>query len=454
MKKISYEDNSLFPPVSNYFKIQTDSVSDSILLPISGALYPIHVDFVKNMQLSRDDNTNLLQISLDSKTPENNFGEIFVKEIILRSKSNKNFELVVKRTKEIKKKLLRKKVTETGKQLNSNEALILTKNQEKVPKINNLKIRPSLGGKRSSIGFIEAHKNGFLFSLNSAKSKPSRIEILYKNVKHAFFQPAANTASVLLHLHLEEPLLLSRKTKDIQFYIDVVESSQNIEKNMKGDQEAIREEQRERFYKKKLNKIFAHFAKSVTKICSNVESGVEKLTFDVPCEELKFIGVPDRSTVNIYPTANCLVSIEEYPPFVLPLSDVEIAHFERVQFQIKHFDVVFIMKDLKSYKRIDAIPIKHLSQIRRFLRDANIIYFTGSINLDWEKILKEINSDLKEFWEKGGWRFLDDAENADKSSSGEESALEGESFNPSDENYSKESYSDEESDDIEESEED
>ena len=56
-------------------------------------------------------------------------------------------------------------------------------------------------------------------------------DIIFKNIKHAFYQPASerHSLSVLLHFNLKHEILWGKKkTKDIQFFVDVVEASQDL----------------------------------------------------------------------------------------------------------------------------------------------------------------------------------------------------------------------------------
>lgn len=68
------------------------------------------------------------------------------------------------------------------------------------------------------------------------------------------------------------------------------------------------------------------------------------LEFEVPFRELGFHGVPYRETVLLQPTSACLVSLTAWPPFTVTLEDIQLVHFERVQFSLKNFDMVFIFK--------------------------------------------------------------------------------------------------------------
>jgi len=52
----------------------------------------------------------------------------------------------------------------------------------KRPTLDNIKVRPVLSG-RKTLGVLEAHKNGFRY----LSVKNEKLELLYKNVKHAFY---------------------------------------------------------------------------------------------------------------------------------------------------------------------------------------------------------------------------------------------------------------------------
>jgi len=70
-----------------------------------------------------------------------------------------------------------------------------------------------------------------------------------------------------------------------------------------------------------------------------------KFEFDIPYRELGFYGSPNKANVFLMPTTNCLVCLTEKPFFVLTLNDIEIAHFERVMYSLRNFDLSFIFKD-------------------------------------------------------------------------------------------------------------
>jgi nucleosome binding factor SPN SPT16 subunit len=96
------------------------------------------------------------------------------------------------------------------------------------------------------------------------------------------------------------------------------------------DRDGLREEQEERQRKKKWNERFRDFVKQVEDTVSKYDP-TSAFEFDIPYRDLMFQGTPNKSSVQILPTLNCLVALEDNPPFVLTLDDVEVANFERVQ---------------------------------------------------------------------------------------------------------------------------
>ena len=57
------------------------------------------------------------------------------------------------------------------------------------------------------------------------------------------------------------------------------------------------------------------------------------------------------------------------PPFVVALDQVQLVHFERVSFQLKNFDMCFIMKDYhKKVAMINSIPMSQLDPVKDWLK--------------------------------------------------------------------------------------
>ena len=109
-------------------------------------------------------------------------------------------------------------------------------------------------------------------------------------------------------------------------------------------------------------------------------------------------------TVDLLPSTNALVSLTEWPAFVISLDDIELAHFERVTSNMRSFDVVFVLKDYsKPVVTISAIPAGHLDQVQKWLDSCDVRYTDGNAKLLWNDIMKHITTDPDGFFADGGW---------------------------------------------------
>ena len=98
----------------------------------------------------------------------------------------------------------------------------------------------------------------------------------------------------------------------------------------------------------------------------------------------------------------------DHPVFVITLDEVELVHFERIQFHMKNFDMVFVFKDYNhKVSMITAIPMKSLDSIKEWLNSCDIKYTEGIQSLNWTKIMKTIVDDPEGFFDGGGWSFLE-----------------------------------------------
>jgi len=171
-----------------------------------------------------------------------------------------------------------------------------------------------------------------------------------------------------------------------------------------------------------IDKILLHSVSPIS--CFSVISDISLL--------YSFHGVPFRSTVLLQPTTNCLVSLSDQPAFITTLDEVELVHFERVQFHMRNFDMVFVFKDYKKkVASITAIPMTQLDPIKEWLNSCDIKYTEGLQNLNWAKIMKTINDDPEGFFSNGGWSFLDP--DSDNEGDGDSDSDEEEEYCPSSE---------------------
>jgi nucleosome binding factor SPN SPT16 subunit len=290
--------------------------------------------------------------------------------------------------------------------------------------MDNVFIRPAMEGKRVP-GKVEIHQNGLRYQ--SPLNTQHRVDVLFSNVKHLFFQPCQHELIVIIHVHLKDPILIGKKkTKDVQFYreatdIQFDETGNRKRKYRYGDEEEFEAEQEERRRRAELDKQFQAFAGKIADAGKN-----DNVDVDIPFRELGFNGVPFRSNVFCQPSTDCLVQLTEPPFMVITLDDIEIAHLERVQFGLKNFDMVFVFKDFhRAPYHINTIPVESLENVKEWLDSVNIPFSEGPLNLNWPTIMKTVTADSHAFFVDGGWSFLateSDEEDADEES--EESAFE------------------------------
>lgn len=297
-------------------------------------------------------------------------------------------------------------------------------------------------GKRVA-GKVEIHQNGirYLSPLNTQH----RVDVLFSNVKHLFFQPCAHELIVIIHIHLKDPIIVGnkKKTKDVQFYreatdIQFDETGNRKRKYRYGDEDEFEAEQEERRRRAELDRLFQGFAQKIA------EAGrTEGIEVDMPIRDLGFNGVPFRSNVFVQPTTDCLIQVVEPPFMVITIEDIEIAHLERVQFGLKNFDMVFVFKDFtRAPYHVNTIPVEFLDQVKDFLDSSDIAFTEGPLNLNWPTIMKTVTADTHAFFVDGGWSFLQaDSDDEGSAESEEESA-----FEISEEELDEASESEEESD--------
>lgn len=290
--------------------------------------------------------------------------------------------------------------------------------------MDNVFIRPAMDGKRVP-GKVEIHQNGLRYQ--SPLNTLHRVDILFSNVKHLFFQPCQHELIVIIHVHLKDPILIGKKkTKDVQFYreatdIQFDETGNRKRKFRYGDEEEFEAEQQERKHRAELDRNFKNFAEKIAEAGRH-----ENVDVDVPFREVGFSGVPFRSSVFCQPSADCLVQLTEPPFLVVTIEEIEVAHLERVQFGLKNFDLVFVFKDFhKAPAHINTIPVESLENVKEWLDSVNIPFSEGPLNLNWPTIMKTVTADTHQFFVDGGWSFLaadSDSEDGDEES--EESAFE------------------------------
>ncbi|XP_040603018.1 FACT complex subunit SPT16-like [Mesocricetus auratus] len=449
---VSYKNPSLMPkePHIREMKIYIDKKYETVIMPFFGIATPFHIATIKNISTSVEGHYTYLRINF--YCPGNALGRnegnvfpnpeaTFVKEITYRASNMKapgeqtvpalNLQNAFRIIKEVQKRYKTREAEEKEKEgIVKQDSLVINLNRSN-PKLKDLYIRPNIAQKRMQ-GSLEAHVNGFRFT----SVRGDKVDILYNNIKHALFQPCDGEMIIILHFHLKNAIMFGKKRHtDVQFYTEVGEITTDLGKHQHmQDQDDLYAEQMEREMRHKLKTAFKNFierAEALTK---------EELEFEVPFRDLGFNGAPYRSTCLLQPTSSALVNATEWPPFVVMLDEVELIHFERVQFHLKNFDMVIVYKDYsKKVTMISAIPVASLDPIKEWLNSCDLKYTEGVQSLNWTKIMKTIVDDPKGFFEQGGWSFLEpEGEGSDAEDGDSESEIEDETFNPSDDDYEEE----------------
>lgn len=81
------------------------------------------------------------------------------------------------------------------------------------------------------------------------------------------------------------------------------------------------------------------------------------------------------------------------------LEEIELVSIERVDNKIKNFDMILIFRDYtRPVKSIDNIPKENLDTIKEWLNQNDILFIEGgTINIKWDKFLKNILEDPEDF---------------------------------------------------------
>ncbi|TVU50431.1 hypothetical protein EJB05_01802, partial [Eragrostis curvula] len=432
-KLVAYKNVSDFPS-SNRLEIQVDKQNDVILLPIYGIIVPFHVCTIKKAEI-RGDSSRGVYVCITFNVPNTSSSIqdtgsaslIFLKAITFLSRDRRHAEEVVQLM-----RILQRGVLDRAKRA----SLV---NQEKLQIHNvmtrdriqllDLWIRPTLPGRGRKVpGTLVAHMNGFQYSV----AKSEKVDIMFGNIKHAFFQPAERDMITLLHFHLYNEIMVgSKKTRDVQFYIEVMDAVDSIglKRRSAWDPDEIEEEQRERARRNEINRQFQLFVKRVNSIWSKPRFDQLDLQFESPLQKLGFNGVHGRTTCCIAPSPSCLVQLTESPFLVVSLREVDVVCLERVALGQKSFDMVFVFQDYtRDVLRIEVIPTTSLDKIKDWLNECSLKYYESKLNLNWRKILKVMMDD-PESDKNDRWEFLNpDASDSDS----ESSETEDEKYEPSD----------------------
>ncbi|TPX50526.1 hypothetical protein SeMB42_g00678 [Synchytrium endobioticum] len=420
----TYRNNAAMPPDVKNLQIVVDRRTQAIILPIFNQAVPFHITTLKNVTKSDEGEYSYLRFNFitpgagvrkeSNKEVFEDPNATFIRSLSYRSAEIGRFNEIHREVTELKKVSIKREAERAQlADLVEQDKLVEVKGK-RPSRLAEVYARPQLEGKRAW-GDLEIHTNGLRYV--------SHGHVLFSNIQHLFFQPCQGELIVILHINLKHPIMIGkRKTKDVQFYRDVVDASFDETGNRKrrfnyGDEDELKAEQEERKRREQLDKEFKAFAEKIS------EASDRSVDVEVPYRELGFQGVPFKQNVLMQPTQNCLVHLTEPPFLVVTMSDIEVAHLERVSFGLKNFDLVFVFKDFtKPVVHINTIAMSSLDTVKDWLNESDVSFSEGPVNLNWGPIMKTINEDPADFFRQGGWAFLrTDGEDSDGGESDEES---------------------------------
>ena len=448
----SYKKEGMWPKDMKGNRVFVDKKNDTVIFPVNGIPVPFHIATIKNVTKNEEGKSIFLRVNF--VTPGRSFGrkeEVtfidpaghFLRSLTVRTNDLVHAQELIKDITDLRKQYTTREATKKEMaDIVEQENLIEVTGRRPV-KLSEIYVRPALEGRRLP-GDVEIHTNGIRYKMQLKSDQ--KIDVLFSNVKHLFFQPCDNEMTVIVHLHLKTPIMVGKKkTKDIQFYREalenhVEETGGRRRKTNYGDEDEIAQEREERRRRQQANDEFQSFAEKIAEAYKGLE-------VEIPFRDLGFNGVPSRQTVLLQPTTECLVYLSEPPYTIVTLSEVEIAYLERVMFGLKNFDLVFIFKDhTLPPVHITSIPMSNLEAVKDWLDSVDVLFAESKVNFNWTNIMKTVIEDPIGFYEMGGWNYIQpDAENNDDSEEEEQSS----EYEPDDSDEDEYEDSDEDEDESE-----
>ncbi|KAJ3295292.1 FACT complex subunit spt16 [Rhizoclosmatium sp. JEL0117] len=429
-----YRKETLLPKAVEQLRIVVDKRSEAIVLPIYGMAVPFHISTLKTIVKNEEGSATYLRFNFqipgqstgkkEAVTPFEDPNATFVKAMTFKSTDMARFAEIFKEVNDLKKDVSKREAERKEKaDLVEQDKLIEMRGAGRRLLLREVYARPALEGKRFA-GDLELHTNGLRYQ--SALRNDQRIDVLFSNIKHLVFQPCEGELIVIIHIHLKNEIMIGRKkTKDVQFYREVTDANFDETGNRKrrqnyGDEDEFAAEQEERQRRAALDKEFKQFAEKIA------DASQGQVEVDLPFRDLGFQGVPHRQPVLLVPTTDCLVHLVEPPFMVTTISEIERVHLERVRFGLKSFDMVIVYKDFtRPVQHINTIPTDQLENLKEWLDSVDVPFTEGPINLSWPQIMKTVNESPFDFYNEGGWSFLQQDSDEDDEDEEEESEYAG-----------------------------
>jgi len=420
-----------------YTQLCVDEKSNTLFVPINGVPVPFHVSCIRNANFQQQGlSGGVLRVNLNAPGGGGlSMGQFdkkltFLREISYRAIDVANLQMVHKAIADMRKLYT---VAEKERQATAEVEVQpdLKTNPNRGPRLQNVRIYPNLQARgRKTEGDLEAHLNGFRFTAKKDKNNASLpastrvVDIIYKNIKHAFYQPSnRHSTLIILHLRLLAPIMINKAAhKDVQFYLEIEDGESLLDNRRRNqfDKDEIEDEEKQRKILSKLDKEFKNFCdkthQQLPAKSRNEPEGDKIWDWDIPYNELMFQGSPKNQMVELFPSVNCIVHLATKPVFIAELDEIDMVYYERVTPGGGNFDLALVYKKFLNtnpapkladcWERIGTIDMKYLDSVREVLQKSTIPQFEGTQTVNWTNVLRDYIKNFDDIAEDGGWKVI------------------------------------------------
>ena len=193
-----------------------DGKNECVILPIFGLPVPFHISTIKNVSKSEEGEFIYLRINFNAPTGEIVKSSSFVRSLSFRSTDSFHMLSCWKELNDLRKKYTMKEAeTRERRDIVVQDALIESSKsssggiRERSARLPDLFMRPAPWEGKRVPGDLDVHVNGIRY--RSLLKPDVKVDILFSNMKHLFFQPCDNEMIVLVHIHLHHPIMVSKK---------------------------------------------------------------------------------------------------------------------------------------------------------------------------------------------------------------------------------------------------
>ena len=457
------------PPTA---RVAVDGRAEAVLVPLYGGTLPIHVLAVKNATLTPDaGGAAIVRLALGAGAgyePCARFPDaVAIKELAFRVSDGKTAARVVAEI-----KALRASVAARDREKAERATLVaqekLVKAAGRAPTLPDVWVRPPLGGKgRRVTGTLEAHVNGFRY----ASPKGDTLDVMYRNIKFAFFQPAEGEAITLVGEREEEAeraATRAPRADPTSFLLlgPLPPAQPDHGGQEKGDRHPVLHRGhgrgadarrrpplgvrpgRDRGGAARARAARAHQPR-VPILCAaragrrvgegGARGAGARVRGPIPRARVHWRAAPDRLVCAAHrqlPRGAHRHAVHRHRAgrhhrrqpgarrvwvrggggatrrgrgarAATPRHARAHHPHPLPSTSLRNFDMTLVKRDLSDAVRIDAIPMKALDTIREWLHSIDVKFYESKINLQWPAVLKSIREDPDAFVEAGGWDFLE-----------------------------------------------